>query len=150
MIKEEPKFKECPFCGCTALEIRLGISKEHSIPLYVGEFRCQGCDTRTIIYGITGTDLERKWNRRAKVKQEDKEVRVEPKPGEVWKHFKGTLYSILNIANHTETGEKMIVYCEYGKPMNKVWTRPMDMFMSEVDTKKYPDSPYTYRFTRII
>ena len=28
----------------------------------------------------------------------------------VYKHFKGNLYLVLDFAEHTETGEKMVVY----------------------------------------
>jgi hypothetical protein len=150
MINEEPKFKECPFCGHLLESVTMGMSNKYSMLLYVGDFWCPICNTETKVYGTSIDDVITRWNTRTEDKKEDSKVRVEPKTGEVWKHFKGTLYSILDIAVHTETGEKMVVYCEYGKPMDKVWTRPMDMFMSEVDTKKYPNSQYTYRFTRII
>src|SRR5665213_3933737 len=30
-----------------------------------------------------------------------------------WKHYKGTVYNVLGVVNHTETGEQMVRYCLY-------------------------------------
>ncbi|AIY79237.1 hypothetical protein U728_1118 [Clostridium botulinum 202F] len=63
----------------------------------------------------------------------------------VYKHFKGNNYLVLHVAKHTETMEDMVVYCElFGS--GKVWVRPLKMFMSEVDHKKYPLEKQKYRF----
>ncbi len=63
----------------------------------------------------------------------------------VYKHFKGNNYLVLYVAKHTETMEDMVVYCELGQ-QNRVWIRPLKMFMSEVDHKKYPLEKQKYRF----
>ena len=62
-----------------------------------------------------------------------------------YKHFKGDYYLIVDIANHSETKEKYVVYRRlYGD--GSLWIRPMDMFLSEVDHKKYPNVEQKYRF----
>ena len=63
----------------------------------------------------------------------------------IYRHFKGDLYLVEGIGLFSETGEKCVVYRElYGK--NDLWIRPYDMFVSEVDHKKYPNVKQKYRF----
>ncbi|MBO5711866.1 MAG: DUF1653 domain-containing protein [Acholeplasmatales bacterium] len=45
----------------------------------------------------------------------------------IYKHYKGNLYEVIDIANHSETLEKMVVYrALYGE--EELWVRPMDMW----------------------
>ena len=63
----------------------------------------------------------------------------------VYQHFKGGLYLLEDVAYHSETKEKMIIYrALYGD--NRLWCRPYDMFFQEVDRQKYPDAKQKYRF----
>ena len=60
--------------------------------------------------------------------------------GKVYRHFKGNYYFVENIAYHSETQERMVVY----KPLYKrddsknIWVRPEKMFLEEIP--KRPDN----------
>lgn len=52
-----------------------------------------------------------------------------PRPGDRYRHYKGGLYKIISIAEHTEfAGEILVVY--EGK--SGVWCRPISMFNKKV------------------
>lgn len=53
-----------------------------------------------------------------------------PQPG-IYRHYKGQLYQVLDVARHSETEESLVVYrCLYGD--HSLWVRPLDMFTGKV------------------
>jgi len=68
--------------------------------------------------------------------------------GRKYRHFKGKEYQVIDVAMHSETREKMVVYRALYDDFS-LFVRPYDMFLSEVDREKYPDVPAKYRFELI-
>ena len=70
-------------------------------------------------------------------------------PGDFYRHFKGKIYQIRELAKHSETGEDMVVYQGMYPPF-QVWVRPLSMFLDSVDHEKYPESRQQYRFEEVV
>lgn len=59
------------------------------------------------------------------------DTRTDVTPGR-YRHYKGREYTVLGVARHSETGERLVVYRpEYGDRM--LWVRPAAMFTETVD-----------------
>jgi len=62
-----------------------------------------------------------------------------------YKHYKGNMYEVIGIANHSETLEKMVIYkALYGD--NEIWVRPLEMWDNDITLK---DGSVVKRFTFI-
>lgn len=64
----------------------------------------------------------------------------------IYRHFKGDYYFIEDVAIHSETREKYVVYRPLYGDTKELYIRPYEMFLSEVDREKYPNVKQQYRF----
>ena len=69
----------------------------------------------------------------------------EIKKGKKYRHFKGDIVTVLELAKDSETLEDLVVYLHN----NQVWVRSLSMFLSKVDKEKYPNITQVYRFEEI-
>ena len=63
----------------------------------------------------------------------------------VYRHFKGGLYVLEEIAYDADTQERVVLYrALYGE--HRLWARPFEDFFAELDRAKYPQAQQKYRF----
>ena len=65
-----------------------------------------------------------------------------PKKG-LYRHFKGNMYELVDVARHSETLEPMVVYrALYGD--HGLWVRPLSMWSEHVDRDGYSGPRFAY------
>jgi hypothetical protein len=68
---------------------------------------------------------------------------TDPPPG-TYRHYKGNLYEVVDVATHSETEERLVVYrALYGE--RGLWVRPLAMFTETVEV----DGETAPRFSRL-
>lgn len=67
------------------------------------------------------------------------------KQSSIYRHYKGDLYYVRGLAEHSETGEQMVVYHALDGENNQ-YARPAEMFLSEVEEGKENPTGQRYRF----
>ena len=60
-----------------------------------------------------------------------------PRKGDIYRHFKGKKYRIIDLAVCTETGEDMVIF-ESADENRRVYASFLESFLSALDTGKYP------------
>lgn len=71
--------------------------------------------------------------------------------GKVYRHFKGNYYFVENVAYHSETQERMVVYKPlYNREDSKtLWVRPEKMFLEEIPQRSDNITGQKHRFELI-
>ncbi len=68
------------------------------------------------------------------IKEEDKETEIIP--GAKYRHFKGTVYEVIDIARHSETNEELVIY--RSTIDGQLWARPKTMFVDKAgDVRRF-------------
>jgi len=63
----------------------------------------------------------------------------------IYRHYKGDLYLVEDVATHSETGEKMVIYRGlYGN--SPLYVRPKCLFLDELDQETAKKSGQNNRF----
>ncbi len=65
-----------------------------------------------------------------------------------FRHFNGMLYVVTDIAIHSETNEVFVIYHALGGDF-RTCAQPLEIFLSDVDKKKYPDVKQEKRFEMV-
>lgn len=67
--------------------------------------------------------------------------------GSLWQHFKGDKMKVILFATNSEDLEEMVIY----EHKNKIWARPISIFLSSEDISKRKDNKtgQKYRFEKI-
>lgn len=68
--------------------------------------------------------------------------------GKTYRHFKGGLYRVIDIAVHSENAGLLVIYKSVSDS-SLVWARPLDMFLGDVDKYKYPLARQDQRFVEV-
>lgn len=64
--------------------------------------------------------------------------------GQIYKHFKGNYYKVVNVVTDAETQEDIIIYKSLKKSDNKTWCRTAKNFEETVKRDNYEGTRFTY------
>jgi len=83
----------------------------------------------------------------AKIHKEAMRYKAEMVGGR-YRHFKGGIYVVSDIAIDCETLGLVVIYKDFENPL-LTWARSLNQFTSEVDREKYPDIKQKLRFEQL-
>ena len=73
------------------------------------------------------------------------------KPGQIYRHFKGGFYKVLQVAQHESKQVELVIYQNVFTDTDPtVWAREIKDFSSTVDAAKYPQYAGAKRFQLLL
>ena len=67
--------------------------------------------------------------------------------GKIYRHFKGNYYFVENIGYYSENSSPVVIYKPIYDREEKIWVRPLDMFLEEIDINRKDNiTGQKYRF----
>lgn len=69
--------------------------------------------------------------------------------GQKYRHFKNRVVEIKGLAKDSESLSDLVLYIHIDEENPTLWARPITMFQSKVDKRKYPNVTQEYRFELI-
>lgn len=67
----------------------------------------------------------------------------------VYQHFRGRMYVVIARAEHTESGEMMVIYRAFEDVKGEVWCRPESMFLDNVQVSGELVHRFDYQFSSV-
>ena len=84
-------------------------------------------------------------DKKIKPKEIEGNSRLDDMIGKIVTHVSGRAYKVIGVATHTENQGKLVIYkAMYEK--SPLRAKPIEIFLKEVDLKKYPNSKQKYVF----
>jgi hypothetical protein len=74
------------------------------------------------------------------------EIKKYPEMGGIYQHYKGGKYEVLTMANHSESGEALVIYKSL--LFGSIYARPLSMWFDVVEEAR-PMKEEVIRFTLI-
>jgi hypothetical protein len=83
---------------------------------------------------------------RGKIMEHIKNLAAKIQPGDLYEHYKGNKYKVINVSCHSEDLSWHVVYESlYENPVSKIWHRPLEMFLGSLEI----DGSIVQRFKKI-
>jgi hypothetical protein len=100
----------------------LGEDRHHTVMVPYGEEATKALDTLSRIV-------------KSHALKDKLDGKTMPQRGQIWRHYKGTFYEIVEVAEHSESNDVLVLYREM-QGNKKIWARPLSMWHDDIGDGK--------------